>query len=90
MLSLFRIRGHSMEPKLKDGSFLIALTIPPLLSKPKVGDTVLFRDGKKKIVKKVKKIENGKYFVEGENFSDSKKYPPIDSEKILGKVIRII
>lgn len=79
-----------MEPKLKDGSFLIALTIPPLLSKPKVGDTILFRDGKKKIVKKVKKIENEKYFLEGENLSDSKNYPAIEGSKILGKVITLI
>ena len=87
LLSFFKVKGHSMEPKLKDGSFLITSSIPFLFAKPKPGDMILFVFEDKTIVKKIVKLEDGKYFVEGENKLDDKKFPPISKSKILGKVI---
>ena len=87
LFSLFKASGHSMEPKIKNGSFFIATIIPYLLSKPKIGDAVVFENDGKMIVKKLVKIEKGKYFIEGENRLDSKKFGPIEKKQIKGKVI---
>ena len=87
LLSPFKVKGHSMEPKFKDGSFLIASSIPFMFAKPKPGDIILFDSEGKSILKKIVGIEGGKYHVSGENKLDDKKFSPIDRSEILGKVI---
>lgn len=87
LLSLFRTSGHSMESSLKNGSFFIASNIPYKFNSPGKGDIVLFEHGGKQIVKRIFKISNNKYFVEGENKKDSKKFAPIKRSEILSKVI---
>ena len=53
----------------------------------KKGDVIVFRQGKIKMIKRVKKIEGGKVFVEGDNKKESAKIGPIPSSQIVGKVI---
>lgn len=87
LLSLFKVKGHSMEPSMKDGSFFIASNIPSWFTNPKPGDRIVFQSEEKIIVKKIIKIDNEKYYLSGENKSDDKKFPPIGRSEILGKVI---
>lgn len=87
--SLFKTQGHSMEPKIKNGSFFLSSSLPFKFSNPKAGEIIVFRNDNKLIVKKITKIENNKYFLEGENKMDSKNFDPIDKKKILGKVLWI-
>lgn len=87
LLSLFKVEGHSMEPTLRYGSFVLASSVTYILKEPKVGDIVLFENGNKTIIKEIRKILNDKYFVEGENKKDSKNFAPIKKKDILGKII---
>lgn len=87
LFSFFKVSGHSMEPKIRNGSFFIASSIPFIFSQPKKGDPVLFEEMGKTIVKKIVKIEKGKYFVEGENKVDSMKFEPITRKEIIGKLL---
>ena len=87
LISRFKVKGHSMEPILKNGSFFIASSIPFLLNNPKIGDIIIFKSENKIIVKKISKIKADKFFIEGENKNDSKKFAPLSRNKILGKVI---
>ena len=86
-LSLLKVKGHSMEPAMKEGSFFIASSLPFLFSKPKKGDIILFQRDGKNIVKKINKVENDKYYVEGENITDSLDFAPITRREIIGKLI---
>ena len=76
-----------MSPKIENGSFFIASSLPFILRKPKIGDIVLFKINDKNIVKRIIKIESNKYIIEGENKLDSKKFGPLAREDILGKLI---
>lgn len=76
-----------MEPKIKNGSFFIVSSIPFWFRFPKAGEIVVFKNENKNIVKKIFKIENKKYFVEGENLMDSKKFDSIQKKEILGKLL---
>lgn len=87
LLSLIKASGHSMEPKIKNGSFFLSSSLPFLFSKPKINDTIIFKNEDKIIVKKIYKMEKDAYFLEGENLKDSKKFEPIKRKEILGKVI---
>lgn len=88
-ISLFRTSGHSMEPKIANGSFFLASSIPYFFNNPKVEDVIVFKNKNKNIVKKIIKIKNRMYFVEGLNKSDSLKFDPIKRKEILGKIIWI-
>lgn len=87
IFGIFRISGHSMMPTLKLGDRVVASSIPYLFSKPKIGDIVLFKYRDKIMVKRIKKLENRKIIVAGDNSSDSLKTEPIERSQILGKVI---
>lgn len=76
-----------MEPKLKNGSFFMASTVPYFIRKPRIGDIIIFKHENKRIVKKIIKIENDKYYIDGENLKDSKDFGPIRRKDILGMLI---
>lgn len=89
-LSLFRVVGHSMEPTIKNGAIVVVSSIPYLFTSPKEGDIILFTTVGKMFVKRIKKAESGKYFLEGDNKSDSldsRKMGWIDRNDIIGKII---
>lgn len=89
LVGLFKTSGHSMEPKIANGSFFLGSSIPYYFTHPNIGDKIVFKDDDKMIIKKIVKIESGKYFIEGINLLDSKKFSPISRKEILGKVIWI-
>lgn len=87
LLSLLKAKGHSMEPKINNGSFFLASSLPFVFRKPRIGDIVIFKSGDRIIVKKISKIESNKYIIKGENEMDSFKFKPIKRNEILGKVV---
>lgn len=87
ILGIFRISGHSMMPTLKPSDCVVASSIPYLFSKPKIGDIVLFKYRDKIMAKRIKKFENGKIIVAGDNNLDSLKIELIEFGDILGKVL---
>jgi len=79
-----------MEPTIKNGERVFVSNIPYLFLKPKVGDLVGFKKEKKVFIKRIIKIDRGKYFVKGDNKKDSmdsRKMGWVDRREILGKVI---
>ena len=76
-----------MLPTLKPGDRVIVSSLPYFFSKPRAGDVIVFRYNKKMMIKRIKKIENKKIFVEGDSNRDSLKIEPIGRNQILGRVI---
>jgi len=84
----FKVEERSMEPTLYPGDTILARKYFNL----RKGDVVIFKHPEKeiKLVKRVAKIENGRYLVEGDNkemSSDSRKFGMIERESIIGKVM---
>jgi phage repressor protein C with HTH and peptisase S24 domain len=85
-LIIRRVVGHSMEPTLKQGRVVLAT---PLLSVGE-GDIVVAKHEDKEIIKRVKKVEEKGYFLEGDNSShsrDSHRFGSIDKSATLGRVL---
>lgn len=76
-----------MLPKLKPGQQILVSSLPYLFSKPKIGDIIAFKDGRKYIIKRIKNIKKNKYQVVGDNHDDSKNYGWIDRKQIIGKLV---
>lgn len=76
-----------MMPYLAPGGRVIVSSIPYIFTKPKIGDVVLFRYNDKMLIKRIKKLENDKITVAGDNSSDSLKTEPVEFGDILGKVL---
>ncbi len=92
-LSKFVVYGHSMEPTILSGTTLLISSIPYIFREPKIGDVVVFRVLGKKFVKRIKKKEGRRYFIVGDNASDSldsRKLGWVRKEDILGKVLWIL
>lgn len=87
LISFNRAKGHSMEPIIMNGSFFIASDIPYRLKSPKIDDVIIFKNNNKVIIKKISKISNKKYYIDGENKDDSMNFSPITKNKILAKVV---
>lgn len=84
-----------MEPTLKPGGSVLVSALPYLFASPKTGDIVACRDpdSKKVLIKRITKIENNRYFLEGDNkteSTDSRNFGWLDKETIIGKVICIL
>ncbi len=93
LLSIFRVSGHSMEPTIIQGHFVMVSVIPYLFYNPQVGDIVVFQRNGKMLIKRVEKKEDAKYFLVGDNRNDSldsRKIGLVDRQNILGKVIAAI
>ena len=80
----FKIHGHSMEPTIKNGSFVLVNK----WATPKVGNVIAFEHSGKVMIKRITRIQKRKYFVEGDNKNDSLKIGAITKEQIIGKVIQ--
>jgi nickel-type superoxide dismutase maturation protease len=94
VLKAFRVSGNSMMPTISDRSIVIVSSFPFVLRKPREGDMVLARkiDGRK-IVKRITKIGNDTFFLEGDNKEesiDSNTFGYLHRENILGKVLWIL
>ncbi|MBI2051343.1 nickel-type superoxide dismutase maturation protease [Candidatus Roizmanbacteria bacterium] len=94
MIKILRVKGESMTPTVKSGSFVFATILPYLFRKPKVGDIVVVRRGKdtKNLIKRIKKIQGGRYFVVGDNpkeSTDSRTFGWITKKEIAGRVLAV-
>lgn len=92
ILCRFVIHGHSMEPTIKENQTVFVSALPFLLRKPKINDIVAIKHphDNKTFIKRIIMIENKKYFVQGDNKSDSidsRKFGMIGKELIIGKVL---
>lgn len=90
LLSRFRVRGHSMMPLLSPNQVVFISSLPYLFGSPKVGDVVVCRVQDKIYIKRIVKIQKGRYILRGDNASDShdsRKFGAIGRSTILGRVI---
>ena len=75
-----------MSPTLKEGQEVLTFN----WGKPKAGDVVVIKHNDKKMIKRIKKMEEDKFFVKGDNekeSTDSRHFGPVDQSQILGKVL---
>lgn len=84
IIGIFKISGHSMLPTLKPNDRVIISSF--FFSHPKVNDIIVFKLKNKPLVKRIKKIENNKIFIDGDNKEDSLKVRCITRSEIIGKV----
>jgi nickel-type superoxide dismutase maturation protease len=89
-LSVFKISGHSMEPTIRNGQFVLVNRLAYVFSSPQKGDIVAAKAEGKFFVKRIQKRENIKYFLVGDNQHDSldsRKFGMIGKDQIIGKVM---
>lgn len=88
----YKIIGDSMAPTLRAGESILVNRLAYVLKKPFKGDIVAFYDprDKKVLIKRVTKIEENRYFVQGDNknsSTDSRVFGMIGKQEIIGKVL---
>ena len=79
-----------MEPLIKNGNSVLVSGIIYWFKKPKIGDIVAVRKEGKVFIKRITKIKEKAYFLEGDNKQDSldsRKFGYLLSKNIIGKVI---
>lgn len=79
-----------MEPLFIDGDKILTTNIFYLFKSPQINDIVVFKEIDKIFVKRITKIKDDKYFVSGDNQSDSldsRDFGEISKSQILGKYI---
>lgn len=88
----YQITGESMAPTFKNGEIVFANRFAYLFQKPKLGEIIAIKDPRdgKVLIKRIKKIDNKKIFVIGDNkvhSTDSREFGMIEQKDIIGKVI---
>ena len=88
----FVVSGNSMSPRFGDGDKLFVCRFIYKIVSPKIGDAVVLTDPRSErlILKKIDGIHDGKYFVTGENpteSTDSRIFGAIGKDRIVGKVL---
>lgn len=81
-----------MLPSLHPGDIVLVSRMLYMLKKPQAGDLIVLKDPRdgKILVKRIAKIEEGKYVVVGDNpeySTDSRVFGMIEKKDIVGKVI---
>lgn len=79
-----------MQPTYNDNDNVLVSSLPLLLSSAKKGDVVVFEKFNHLYVKRVGNIKERKYFLVGDNKSDSvdsRRFGEVNREQIKGKVI---
>ncbi len=89
-IRVFKVKDQTMEPTLKIGQYVV---VSGMLGDVKEGDVVMFRHPYRKanLIKRVRKIEKGKYFLVGDKNTplgeDSREFGQIEPQDIIGKVV---
>jgi len=92
LLSKFKVSGHSMEPTIKNGQYVLISKIPYFFSEPDVKEIVAFKKNQKILIKRIVKKTGDKYFLAGDNLKDSldsRSFGFVSKNDILGKVMYI-
>ncbi len=79
-----------MFPTLKPNQDILSFNWAYFRRKPQVGDIVIVKVKGREIVKRVTKILDGEFWIEGDNkkmSTDSESFGPISRTQIIGKVI---
>ncbi|MBP9716477.1 MAG: S26 family signal peptidase [Candidatus Levybacteria bacterium] len=90
LLSRFKISGHSMTPTYSEGDNVLVSSLPLIFTKPKKRDVVVFEKFNRFYIKRIDKMEKGKYFLVGDNKKDSfdsRRFGSVKREQIKAKVI---
>lgn len=80
-LRLYRVAGSSMLPNYRAGDVVLGWR----WSSPRVGQTVIARIAERPVIKRVKKLEAGLVWVEGDNqaaSTDSRHYGDVARDQI--------
>lgn len=64
MIRLFKIKGDSLYPVLKDGQIIVAIRLFKFM-RPKVGDIAVFTHSKMLMIKIIKSIDEDGFFMQG-------------------------
>ncbi len=81
-----------MSPFINESNIILVSFLPYLFKRPQINDIIILKHPDKniKIIKRIRKIHNNKYFVIGDNIrksTDSRVFGPIDKSLILSKVL---
>ena len=81
-----------MSPTLKPGKSVLVNRISYLFKSPRKDEIIALKDPRdgKTLIKRISKIENGKYFVLGDNkkeSTDSRAFGWVGKKDIIGKMI---
>jgi len=90
LLGKLRITGHSMEPNLKENDLVLISNIVYIYKDPEINDIVAFKLNGKILVKRIIKIKDTRYFLQGDNKDDSfdsRSFGSVSKKEILGKLI---
>lgn len=90
LLSRFKISGHSMDPTYSEGDNVLVSSLPLIFARPKKRDVVVFEKFNRFYIKRIDKIEKGKYFLVGDNKKDSfdsRRFGSVKRDQIKAKVI---
>lgn len=84
-----------MYPIINSGDQVIISSYHYLIKSPKIGDIVacLMPQDNRVIVKRISEIKSGRYFVLGDNYSnstDSRQFGWLSKKSLLGKVICVL
>ena len=81
-MKIRRVKGHSLEPQLRDGQLMLMLA-----SLPEIGDFAVAKHNDREIIKLVSKIDGKRYLLVGKDESHSIGW--INRKDIIGKAIKL-
>ena len=90
MLRRVAVAGHSMEPALRAGDWVI---VSSLSRAPRVGEIVLARDPRERerlVLKRVAATRGGAYELRGDHAdhsTDSRAFGPVSRDDIVGRAV---
>lgn len=86
MILFRRVVGNSMFPALRPNDIVIALRY----KKPKINSIAILKRPERELIKRIKRIEHNKYFVQGDNTdqsTDSREFGLVSKADILGIIV---
>ena len=81
-----------MELVFREDQYVLVSSLPYIWGKPRAGDVVVAKHPSEwlEVIKRIRKIKKGKYYLEGDNSTqsiDSRHFGPVERNHILAKVI---